>query len=307
MAQRHFFTSDYSMKENGTPLRYPGGKSLLATFIREILERNDLIGGTYVEPYAGGAGAAIKLLQEGSVSKVILNDLSPLISAFWLSITKRPGLFMERFEKTEVTIEEWHRQKEIAIRYREFSRVEVGFATFFLNRCNRSGVLNAGPIGGKNQEGNYKLNARYNKESLRARLERIIGLRKQIEFSSKDALDFLVQLDDLKDDRVLVYLDPPYYVKGAGLYLNAYEHQNHEELEYFLRVLKQPWMLSYDNVEEIQRIYKTYPQYCFSLSYRVNKVKTGSEFLTHSRNLHLPPCLIIRRSSSKNIPIERIK
>ena len=289
--------------KNISPLRYPGGKSLLVPFLKDILEANGLIRGTYIEPYAGGAGAALKLLHEGSVSRIVLNDFSPIIGAFWRALLHRPHRFMALFEKLSPTIEEWHRQKEIVSRHREFSIVEVGFAAFFLNRCNRSGVLNAGPIGGVDQTGNYKIDARYSKDGLRERLQTVMAMRRQITFRQMDALDFLVEVSEMDDQRTLVYLDPPYYVKGQKLYLNAYKHQDHHDLSYFLRDLQTPWLLSYDNAEAIRRLYEGFDQYSFKLSYRVNKAKVGSEFLTHSNNLKMPQIMEVKRSSGADIPI----
>ncbi|MGZ0707265.1 DNA adenine methylase [Coraliomargarita sp. W4R53] len=286
-----------------SPLRYPGGKTMIVPFLKDILERNDLVGGTYIEPYAGGAGAALKLLDEGAVSRIILNDYSPIIGAFWRALLRHSKLFMARFEETEPTIEEWHRQKEIVNRYREFNLVDVGFAAFYLNRCNRSGVLNAGPIGGLDQTGNYKIDARYSKLGLRSRLEKVISMRRRITFRQCDALDFLVEINQMEERRALIYLDPPYYVKGQKLYLNAYQHQDHHDLCYFLGDMRTPWLLSYDNVEVIRRLYRDYPQYSFELSYRVNKAKIGSEFLTHSADLAMPNTMEIRRSKGAATPI----
>ena len=45
-----------------SPLRYPGGKSILSPLLGNFIEINNLLDGIYIEPYAGGAGAALKLL-----------------------------------------------------------------------------------------------------------------------------------------------------------------------------------------------------------------------------------------------------
>ena len=290
-----------SRSKNNTPLRYPGGKGIVTPLIEDILWKYTLNGGTYAEPYSGGAGVALNLLLSNWVSKILLNDKDPVIYAFWYALIHNSGEFLKRFDNTPVCIEEWHRQKEILKNHSMYSVSEVGFATFYLNRCNRSGILKAGPIGGKNQDGNWKIDARFNKKNLRLRLEAIIKRKDSISVANLDALDFLKITD--AEPKCLTYLDPPYFVKGKGLYLNYYEMQDHIDLANALHSRKdKTWILSYDNAIEIRNLYKELPGFTFSLSYSANCTKEGTEFFTHSPTIKLPINPDIELST-KTIPL----
>ena len=221
-----------------SPLRYPGGKGILSDFLSEVLCLNGLRDGLYVEPYAGGAGAALNLLYGEHVQRIILNDADPCIYAFWDTILNRTRAFISLLRKTPVTIEEWKHQKFIYNHYKRYSLLRTGFACFYLNRCNRSGIIvNAGPIGGIKQNGKWKIDARFNKDELIRRIKRIAFYRDRIEFHCLDAKEFVKTIVRNSNtlDRILVYFDPPYYSKGSELYLNYYKPEDHEDLAEFLR------------------------------------------------------------------------
>jgi len=141
------------MSRYKTPLRYPGGKQKLAPFILEVMKENELVGGHYAEPYAGGAGVAIDLLLSGKVSHIHLNDTCPGIYAFWRSVLTQTEALCRRISRASMTIEEWRRHKEILSRPTEHEQIDVGFSMFYLNRCNRSGIISGGVIGGLKQGG----------------------------------------------------------------------------------------------------------------------------------------------------------
>ena len=292
------------MNNNYSPLRYPGGKAVMSPFLKDFIKANNIHNVVYVEPYAGGAGAALNLLFTRQVDKIIIYDASIPIYSFWNSLINHSERFMNLFEQTEVNLEEWHKEKNIFInRHSQFS-VELGFATFFLNRCNRSGILAAGPIGGrtieKQSNAKYKIDARYIKDRLREKLIKVISHKDLIEVMNNDALFLLQQIDQLPQNEkkhYLIYLDPPYYEHGAELYLNSYTHNDHAELASFLlnrTTIK--WVLSYDNVKEIRDLYKGNQLYTFDLSYSVQEKKQGKELLVTSKNTVLPSQLEIRGS-----------
>jgi DNA adenine methylase len=164
-----------------SPLRYPGGKSALAGLFADIIAELDLHGPVYVEPYAGGAGAGIALLRTGIVDRIVVNDIDPAVHAFWVAVTQRNVELVERVRTVSLTVEEWRRQREVYRTGGEGDVLKLGFAFFFLNRTNRSGVLNAGVIGGQAQTGNYKIHARFNRDTLAERLTAIGGLADRIE------------------------------------------------------------------------------------------------------------------------------
>lgn len=296
------------MNYNTTPLRYPGGKSVLTNFLASIMEENGMNEVYYIEPYCGGAGAATNLLLSNKVAKIYINDLNYSIYSFWYSL-KHFGLdFLDLFDRVDVTLDEWQAQRLIlkGKNNKTYSREDLltnGFATFFLNRCNRSGILKAGPIGGQGEQAQnnatYKLDARFNKIELRKRLENIINVGDRMEVYNLDALEFLTTLANEipaeKFNDCLAYLDPPYYVQGSSLYLNFYNHQDHADIARYLSdEMLFRWILSYDDVTGIRELYTEHPIYRFYINYSAHQPKLGRELLVHSQNLNLPNSLYIK-------------
>ncbi len=279
-----------------SPLRYPGGKAALSGFLGNVLNINGIRDGLYVEPYAGGAGAALNLLFAEHVQRIVLNDADPCVFAFWNAILHQKGDFIRHLQETPVTIDEWKRQRNIYQQQTKYSRIKVAFASFFLNRCNRSGIIvNGGPIGGLDQNGKWKIDARYNKKELLRRIEKIHFYRDRIDIYNLDAIDFLINIVGGFGclDNTLIYLDPPYYVKGSQLYLNHYQHEDHSRLAVFLRQESNiRWLLTYDNVPEINKLYQDCQCIPFNLSYSAHGRRTGSELLIHQGNL-LVPCELL--------------
>ena len=269
-----------------TPLRYPGGKAKFAPKIKSIIENNDLHG-HYVEPYAGGAGVALDLLFNGVCTDIHINDLDLAIYHFWKSITEETEDFIRLVSKTDVTIEEWHKQKEI-LKQDDISPIERGFAAFFLNRTNRSGILKGGVIGGLQQLGNYKLDCRFNKETLIKRIQKIGSLSNKIHVYNQDTEKWLLEIDNLIPSNSLIYLDPPYYEKGQGLYRNFYKHQDHKSIKEKLIKVKTPWVVSYDNNQNIRDIYQQYRQEEYILNYSASKKMKATEVIIYSDSIKLP-------------------
>jgi len=287
-----------------SPLRYPGGKACLANFITDLVDRNGLVGGTYIELFAGGAGAALDLLFNNIFSQIHINDYDYHIYSMWYSILHHPVEFINRINETEISIEEWKRQQGIYMQGRGADVIDLGFATFFLNRTNRSGIIyKAGPIGGINQTGNYKIDVRFNKQDLIHRIEKIHEYRRQIFLTNMDAVYVLRNLPRFHPDleNTFIYLDPPYYKKGKLLYLNNYKHENHLQLSNtvseFLPNIN--WLISYDNVSEIKALYQGYRMSSFDLNYTLQSKRFGSELLIFSNVLEIPHDIQIKSRTSE--------
>lgn len=273
---------------NATPLRYPGGKSILFPFFVDLFEVNNMTDVVYAEPYAGGAGAALKLLLNNKVSKIYLNDANIGIYSFWYYLVNESDKFIDAIDKIPVTLDEWFRQKQI-FKIESTPSFDLGIATFFLCRTNRSGIISAGPIGGNSYEkqraATYKIDCRFNKKDLIEKLIAISKVSGKINVSNLDALAFLRQLSR----ETFVYLDPPYYEQGSCLYMNYYQHGEHQQLaDFLLSEAKFKWLLSYDDVEPVRAMYKTMNMYSFQLQYNVQTSKKGREIITHSRDLIMP-------------------
>ena len=267
-----------------SPLRYPGGKHRMISFITETLRINSLNDGIYVEPFAGGAAIAWHLLIEEYVNRVYINDLSPSIFSFWHSILFQTEKFCKQIETTTITIDEWYKQREV-YRSKNSSMLALGFATFFLNRTNRSGIINGGVIGGVSQNGNYKLDCRFNKARLILQIRHIAERRDKIHLSNLDAVDFISEILPSLDSKCLVNIDPPYYVKGKKLYQNYFEHSDHIRLCEVIKGITQPWIVTYDDTPEIHEIYGEYAPAAFRLTYSAQKKRKGAEVIIHSPSI----------------------
>lgn len=273
-----------------TPLRYPGGKAKFAPFIAQIMELNGLVGGHYMEPYAGGAGVALELLFHGHASHVHINDFDTALYDFWVSVTQHSDAFLRLLTDTPVTIDQWYYWRSVLRREVSVGQVERGFATLFMNRTNRSGILKAGVIGGLKQAGDYKLDARFKKDVLITRIEKIAAHADAISIYNEDALALLARCHQLLPANSLVYLDPPYYMKGQGLYRNFYGHEDHQQIASLLQGgnFERPWVVSYDNVDEIQTMYKLSHSLAYGLNYTAQKRYIGSEIMFFSQGLCVP-------------------
>lgn len=283
-----------------SPLRYPGGKACLTSFITDLAKANGSIGGTYVELYAGGAGAALNLLFNGIFEKIHINDFDYSVYSVWHSILEDTDAFLRLLIDTPVTILEWKRQREIYKQGRSAGSLALGFATFYLNRTNRSGIIyKAGPIGGLEQNGNYLIDVRFNKDNLSKRIEAIARLRDKIVLSNSDAVEILNSFTDYhkKIDQVFLYLDPPYYQKGKQLYLNNYAHADHLSLANTITKLDNriKWLISYDNTAEIRKMYGEFRMSCFDLNYTLQSKRFGSELLVFSNNMTVVQNITVNR------------
>jgi DNA adenine methylase len=278
------------MKSHRTPLRYPGGKQKIAPFVGEILAANDLEGGHYAETYAGGAGVALDLLFSGKVSHIHLNDKWYPLYAFWRSVIYKTEEFCRRISAAIFTVEEWRRQKEIQSRLWEFDQIDVGFSTFYLNRCNRSGIIhNGGLIGGISQTGDWKMDARFSRAELTKRIDAIGQRHGSITITNLDAEDFIKKHIPTMPACSLIYCDPPYYHKAEGLYYNHYAPEDHERIANTIQAsVQRPWLISYDFTPQVSKFYANRRKFTYSLQYNARKVYKGTELVILSDNLRLP-------------------
>ncbi|MGE4483212.1 DNA adenine methylase [Acidocella sp.] len=272
-----------------SPLRYPGGKGKIARFMRDIIRLNDLSDGRYVEPYAGGAAVAWELLITGIVRRVEINDVSRPVYAFWNSVLNRTDALCNMIEKISVTVSNWDQQKDVFRQHETADELELGFAFFFLNRTNRSGILNGGIIGGREQTGLWKIDARYNKEELVHRIRKIASHRSRIQLTMMDAQEFILGRSKNWKSKTLVYIDPPYFEKGRYLYYDAYEPKNHASIANSVRDMAGVnWIVSYDDVRPIHDLYQDNSWLQYTLNYSARRSVRGREAMFFSDNLKVP-------------------
>lgn len=272
------------------PLRYPGAKSKLAPYIQKLIENENLKNCTLYEPYAGSAAVSFALLESGIISKSIINELDPLIYCFWVSVMKHTEELIKLILNTDITLENWNTfsQYRDADHIAKRSTLEIGFAGLFLNRTSFSGILKAGPLGGFEQKSQYKIDCRFNKNKVIKNIRELSKFQNKVEIHNMDALVFLKQKTKYKrNNKTFVYIDPPYYEKGPSLYRYYYAKEMHQDLAKFIKTKSYPWLVSYDNSPNIERLYKRSKQQHIYLDYSANTHLQGKELLFS--NLEIPP------------------
>jgi DNA adenine methylase len=286
-----------------SPLRYPGGKARMAPYLVDLIQIQEHRPTSYAEPFAGGAGAALKLLVDEAVRTIHINDLAPGIAAFWRCVFHQTKALADRIRSAPVSIDNWHAQRDIFTHPDEHDDIALGFATFFLNRCNRSGILTARPIGGLDQTGNWKIDARFNREELASRVEFLGDFRRRVSVTQLDAKIFLDDIEHLGKN-VLAYVDPPYIVQGENLYLDSLSYADHEALAKQLKQSAVPWLLTYDAAEQVtEELYHGLRAARFSIAHTAQKQHVGSEYIVFSDNTAVPNLDVVRRANAQWIAI----
>lgn len=265
---------------NYSPLRYPGGKSRITPLIRLIIEKTGMSNITYIEPFAGGAGVALSLLIDGVVKQIVINDYDKAIYSFWRMLKEDSQELIDLIRYTPLTIDEWKRQKEIYCTKNHKYSIELGFAAFYLNRTNRSGILNAGPIGGCTQNGKYKMNARFNRDALVCKIRKIVNYKSQITVYNKEIRGFISNVVPRHEEHAFVYFDPPYFKKGQRLYKNSLSPTDHADIaKKIITNVNCPWVITYDDEPEPREIYSDYLQRRYNLNYSVANKGKGCEIM----------------------------
>lgn len=299
-----------------SPLRYPGGKGKLSLFVGKVLDDNG-IDGTYVEPFAGGAGIAINLLLADKVHNIVINDLDNGVYSFWNTVVKDPEYLLRKIknvpfdyaDKSSDTTPTEYAKYWIEIKKRfDFNHYsdprKKAFDFFMLNRMNVSGIIKGGPVGGRSQNGKYNIAARFNKGTLINRIERIAGLSERITVTNLEASYFCRLLSEgryCKTENSLVFLDPPYYVQGRNLYNSFATDRIHSLVAERLLVEKTwKWILTYDEDPKIDELYPTSEvnKYEYQIAYSANKRGKYSEYLFTSKD--------IRADSFDNVTLHKL-
>ncbi|MEW6980552.1 DNA adenine methylase [Bacillus pumilus] len=272
---------------NPSPLRYPGGKVKIYNFVKRIILQNNCK--CYIEPFAGGAGVAFKLLLNKDVNRIIINDYDRSIFAFWHSVLYETEALIDLIWDTPINMENWHIQKEIQKNKEKSTLLELGFSTLFLNRTNRSGIIKAGVIGGQKQNGRYKMDCRFPKEKIAKKIEEISKYRNKIRLSNMDALDFIDQ-EILKTKNSFTFFDPPYFLKGPSLYTNFYTVEDHIELSNKIQTTlrNRKWIVTYDSSSSIKDMYNKLSSIEFNLNYSAQLKRQGKEYMFFSKKVLVP-------------------
>lgn len=286
-----------------SPLRYPGGKARMAPYLTQLIREQRNRPTSYAEPFAGGAGAALKLLVDEVVKTIHINDLAPGIAAFWRSVFYSSDAFAALVRDASVTVDDWHRHREIFDHPDQHDDITLGFSTFFLNRCNRSGILSARPIGGLDQSGQWKIDARFNRENLSNRILLLGQYRRRVSITQLDAKEFMSSVEHLGSS-LLAYVDPPYIVQGENLYLDSLTYEDHVALAAHLASTSVPWILTYDTAEQVtDELYSGFRAASFNIAHTAQKQHVGSEFVVFSDGLQVSSLELVNRANAQWITV----
>lgn len=277
------------MNRYNTPLRYPGGKQKLSPFMLELMLENGIAGGHYAEPYAGGAGIAMDLLLSGSAEHVHLNDACRGVYSFWRAVVMQSEALCERIKCASLTVKEWRKQRAIYLAPASATTLELAFSVLYLNRCNRSGILKGGLIGGLHQSGDWRMDVRFPRNELIRRIEAIAAYRSRITVTNLDAERYIADAALRLPRHTLVYLDPPYFHKAQRLYFSHYQPEDHRRLAVVIQEkLPRRWVVSYDATPEITKWYRQRRALRYSLQYNAAKSYVGNEIAFFDDALALP-------------------
>ena len=287
-----------------SPLRYPGGKTKLYSLVRKMISENGLLGETYIEPFAGGAGLALKLLLNNDVKRIVLNDFDPAIYAFWHSTLYNSEAMCEFVDSVDLSMVEWENQRTVYLNQDKHSQLEVAKAVLFLNRTNVSGVITGGVIGGKEQKGKDGIAARFNRSELKRKIREISSNSDRIDLYNLDAIEFINSILP-HYYKVFINFDPPYVEKGGQLYKNSFTEGDHEALRNCIARCRRKWIVTYDICDLVAKLYKEYRGGKIEVNYSAKNVRKAKEYIFFSHNLVVPPAVVIEevQRNATNEPI----
>jgi DNA adenine methylase len=265
-----------------SPFRYPGGKGFLTDLLMQKVMQMPGPSRGYAEPFCGGAGAAINLLLDGDVDKIYLNDLDARVFSAWVALVSETERFVERLSNIDVTVSEWHKQKILVEEHSVGYDFDAGFATFFVNRTSRAGIITgSGPIGGYSQDSNWKIDARFYRKTMINRVNEIANNREKIIVTNRTAESFLKDLKKKSEfENTFVFIDPPYFEAGSRLYLDGMGEGGHTSLSEELKGWStKNWLMTYDDHPEIRRLYSDFNVTELEVLYSLQRARKVSEIL----------------------------
>lgn len=291
-----------------SPLRYPGGKGRMASALSEVFQGQFglLDVEVWVEPFAGGAGAGLHLLERGVVDEVWLTEKNRALAAFWRTVVGDSVELAARVRACQPDMSTWHAARDVVAAAEGGAAVDdpdLAFAALIVNRCSRSGMVNprVGPIGGKDQDGRWHLRSRWNSEGLADRIDLIGRLSGRIRVSEGDGIERIAELNGSVgiEEEILLFVDPPYLVQGNRLYADGMSLDDHKNLAYALTGCAARWLLTYDSDERILGLYPGHRVLAYEIAYTAQRRRVDVEFAVLSDNLEVrdDQCLLAAGAS----------
>lgn len=283
--------------------RYPGGKSKLAKIIvsklSDIASSNNLV--EYREPFFGGGSIGINFIQSNQPKSIWINDKDIGIACLWTAVIKDCAKFKEYVMGFKPTVAAFYKFKNDLLNLKEIPKdrnsvIEIGFMKFAIHQISYSGLgtKSGGPLGGADQKSQYKVDCRWSPNYVCKKIDKMFNLLSKFNINQNACtnLDFESLIQD-KSVQSLLYLDPPYYIKGNDLYQKGFSLDDHQRLADLLRNTPHKWLLSYDDCEEIRNIYSWAKIDSIDVNYTITATKDKH---TGKRLARIKPELLISAS-----------
>jgi DNA adenine methylase len=255
----------------------------------------------WCEPFAGGAGAGLALLEADTVCEVWLTEKNPALAALWRCMVDDGQRLAARVATTVPDMSLWLESREILTAVgagnHGLDDLTVGMAAFIVNRCSRSGIVTAssGPIGGKTQTGQWLLGSRFNGPELAERILRLHawGRVGRLKVEEGDAVERIADLNDSGlGDEVMLLVDPVYIGMGNRLYEHGMTAADHQLLADTLNGCWSPWILTYDNHPMVADMYPECRIVPYAIPTTANKARITTELLVFADNVRVPDSLV---------------
>lgn len=248
----------------------------------------------WLEPFGGGAGAALTALSTGRVPEAWIVEANPALAAFWTTVMNDGPALAARVERTVPTLALFQESRQnvgAALAGEHVNVFDLGLSAFILNRCSRSGMIlpSVGPIGGKTQAGQHTIAARFNAAALADRIRAVYALGDRFKVFAGDGISFLEDLPDSGvQDEVFCFVDPPYIGVGNDLYAIGMDDDLHQRLARALNRLRTPWLLTYDAHPRIPLLYPGSDVVEFDIPHTAGSSRVGTEYLVLGPGMDLP-------------------
>lgn len=260
--------------------RYPGGKSKIKFEILSLLNNffQSNPSAQYREPFFGGGSIGLNLLKTQNISSIWINDFDSGIAAIWTVVLNNPEELKDKINSYIPSVNDFFKFKE-ELKNNKFSDIiELAFKKIVIHQISYSGLgtKSGGPLGGIDQESKYKINCRWSAKTLNKNIDNINKLLKTTKIINNSCTD--LDFEDVIEDNLnhsILYLDPPYYLKGTELYQCAFSESDHIRLSKALQNTGNSWVLSYDDQPEIRKLYNWANIKELDLNYTIN-TKNGS-------------------------------